>query len=74
MQLAMIGLGRMGANMVRRLMGDGHACVVHDAQAENVAALVAEGATGAVSLARGFWISRPRPWPGIRRCQASANR
>jgi 6-phosphogluconate dehydrogenase (decarboxylating) len=39
MQLAMIGLGRMGANMVRRLMGDGHPCVVHDAQAENVTAL-----------------------------------
>jgi len=50
MQLGMIGLGRMGANMVRRLMGDGHACVVHDAQAENVAALVTEGATGANSV------------------------
>ena len=50
MQLGMIGLGRMGANMVRRLMGDGHECVVHDAQAENVAALVAEGATGAETL------------------------
>ncbi len=50
MQLGMIGLGRMGANMVRRLMGDGHVCVVHDAQGENVAALVAEGATGAGSL------------------------
>lgn len=50
MQLGMIGLGRMGANMVRRLMGDGHACVVHDAQAHNVAALVADGATGADSV------------------------
>ena len=50
MQLGMIGLGRMGANMVRRLMGSGHECVVHDAQAENVAALVAEGATGAETL------------------------
>ncbi len=46
MQLAMIGLGRMGANMLRRLMGDGHACVGHDPQAESVAALVVEGATG----------------------------
>jgi 6-phosphogluconate dehydrogenase len=50
MQLGMIGLGRMGANMVRRLMRDGHACVVHDAQAHNVAALVADGATGAESV------------------------
>ena len=47
MQLAIIGLGRMGTNMAQRLMGDGHACAVYDAQAENVAALVAEGATGA---------------------------
>ena len=50
MQLGMIGLGRMGANMVRRLMGDGHTCVVHDTQPEQVAALAAEGATGAPSL------------------------
>jgi 6-phosphogluconate dehydrogenase len=50
MQLGMIGLGRMGANMVRRLMGDGHACVVHDARGESVEALAGEGATGADSL------------------------
>ncbi|GMQ95672.1 MAG: decarboxylating 6-phosphogluconate dehydrogenase [Gammaproteobacteria bacterium] len=50
MQLGMIGLGRMGANMVRRLMADGHACVVYDTDAENVAALAGEGATGADSL------------------------
>ena len=51
MQLAMIGLGRMGANIVRRLMRDGHDCVVYDVNPEAVAALVAEGATGADSIA-----------------------
>ncbi|MEO8622496.1 MAG: phosphogluconate dehydrogenase (NAD(+)-dependent, decarboxylating) [bacterium] len=50
MQLGMIGLGRMGANMVRRLMQGGHACVVFDAQPKAVKALVAEAATGADSL------------------------
>jgi 6-phosphogluconate dehydrogenase len=51
MQFGMIGLGRMGANMVRRLMRAGHSCVVFDRSAEAVAALVKEGATGASSLA-----------------------
>src|ERR1700760_65269 len=50
MQLGMIGLGRMGANIVRRLMRDGHECVVWDVSADAVAALVAEGATGATTL------------------------
>ncbi len=50
MQLGMIGLGRMGANMVRRLMRDGHGCVVFDPNPESVATLVAEGATGAGSV------------------------
>ena len=50
MQLGMIGLGRMGANMVRRAMKHGHECVVFDANPEAVAALVAEGATGAHSM------------------------
>ena len=45
MQLGMIGLGRMGANIVRRLMRDGHSCVVYDVSPDAVAALVAEGAT-----------------------------
>ena len=49
-QLAMIGLGRMGANLVRRLMRDGHPCVVYDVNAEAVQALEAEGAVGASSL------------------------
>jgi 6-phosphogluconate dehydrogenase len=51
MQIGMVGLGRMGANMVRRLMRDGHECVVHDVRAESVAAMVTEGAVGAGSLA-----------------------
>jgi 6-phosphogluconate dehydrogenase len=68
MQLGMIGLGRMGANMVRRLMADGHSCVVYDALAENVAAIVAEGAIGvdstralsdALDAPRNVWIMIP---------------
>jgi 6-phosphogluconate dehydrogenase len=50
MQLGMIGLGRMGGNMVRRLMRSGHECVVHDRSEAAVAALVKEGATGSASL------------------------
>jgi len=51
MQFGMIGLGRMGANMVRRLMKNSHEGVVYDRSAETVAALVKDGATGAASLA-----------------------
>ena len=51
MQLGMIGLGRMGANMVRRLMKDGHHCAVFDMSPAAVAALAKEGASGAASLA-----------------------
>ncbi|MCX4452093.1 decarboxylating 6-phosphogluconate dehydrogenase [Streptomyces sp. NBC_01340] len=50
MQLGMIGLGRMGANLVRRLMRDGHRCVVSDVNAAAVAELAGDGATGADSL------------------------
>jgi len=50
MQLGMIGLGRMGGNIVRRLMRHGHSAVVYDKDPKAVAALVAEGATGAASL------------------------
>jgi len=50
MQLGMIGLGRMGANLVRRLMRDGHRCVVYDVNAAAIDDLVAEGATGASSI------------------------
>ena len=68
MQLGMIGLGRMGANLVRRLMRDGHTCVVYDVSAEAVKGVEAEGATGATSLAdfvsklekpRAAWIRVP---------------
>jgi len=51
MQLGMIGLGRMGANMVRRLLKDGHECIVYDVSAKAVAELVKEKAVGAASLA-----------------------
>src|ERR1700735_2136026 len=50
MQLGMVGLGRMGANLVRRLMRDGHRCVVYDVNSGAVKALEAEGAVGASSL------------------------
>ena len=50
MQIGMIGLGRMGANMVRRLLRGGHACVVYNRSQGAVQALAREGATGAASL------------------------
>jgi 6-phosphogluconate dehydrogenase len=50
MQLGMVGLGRMGANMVRRLMQGGHTCVVYDVNPQSVKALEDEGAVGADSL------------------------
>ncbi len=50
MQMGMVGLGRMGANMVRRLMRDGHECVVYDVRPASVAELEGEGATGSDSL------------------------
>jgi 6-phosphogluconate dehydrogenase len=50
MELGIVGLGRMGANMARRLMRDGHRCVVYDVNPEAVSALAGEGADGASSL------------------------
>ena len=50
MQMAMIGLGRMGANMARRLMRDNHECVVYDRDAAAAATLEGEGALAASSL------------------------
>ncbi len=50
MQLGMIGLGRMGANIVRRLLRGGHSCVVYDVNADSIDALAGEGATGAHTL------------------------
>jgi 6-phosphogluconate dehydrogenase len=51
MQLGMVGLGRMGAGLVRRLMRDGHSCVVYDVDPKAVKALADDGATGADSMA-----------------------
>ena len=68
MQLGMIGLGRMGANLVRRLMRDGHDCVVFDVNADAIEELAGEGAVPAASLAelvekleppRAAWIMVP---------------
>src|SRR5580698_1909748 len=68
MQLGMIGLGRMGANLVRRLMRDGHHCVAYDQNPDTVKSLAGEGAKGADSLAdfvakldkpRNIWIMVP---------------
>ncbi|HEY3434458.1 MAG TPA: NAD(P)-binding domain-containing protein, partial [Solirubrobacterales bacterium] len=51
MQLGIVGLGRMGANMARRLMRDGHEIVAFDVNPDAVTELAGEGATGAESLA-----------------------
>ena len=65
MQLGMIGLGRMGANIVRRLMRDGHTCVVYDVSPDAVAALEREGATGSTLARRLRRPARPaRAMPG----------
>jgi 6-phosphogluconate dehydrogenase len=50
MQLGMVGLGRMGSNIVRRLVNDGHACVVYDVNAKAVSSLKGERVQGATSL------------------------
>ena len=50
MQLGMIGLGRMGGSMVRRLLRGGHACVVFDSQSARVTSLAHDGAAGSHSL------------------------
>ena len=68
MQLGMIGLGRMGSNMVRRLIRGGHECVVFDAAPQAVEALIREQAIGAASfedfvqklrLPRAIWLMVP---------------
>jgi 6-phosphogluconate dehydrogenase len=61
MQLGMVGLGRMGAGLVRRLQADGHECVVYDVNADAVHALEADGNTGAATLAEFVAkLSKPR--------------
>src|SRR6185295_16474648 len=52
MEIGIVGLGRMGAGIARRLMRDGHRSVVYDLNAEAVAALVKDGAQGAASIAQ----------------------
>jgi 6-phosphogluconate dehydrogenase len=73
MQLGMIGLGRMGANLVRRLMRGGHECVVYDVNPASIAAMEAEGAVAASSLEdfaakltvpRAAWIMVPAAFAG----------
>lgn len=72
MQLGMVGLGRMGANMVRRLMRGGHECVIFDVNPDNVKSLAKEGAVGAESLddfveelskPRAVWVMVPAGGP-----------
>ena len=81
MQIGMIGLGRMGGNMVRRLMKGGHTCVVYDQGANVVAGFAKEGATGAKSLEdlvsklqkpRAVWIMVPAGGPTEGTVQALA--
>jgi 6-phosphogluconate dehydrogenase len=72
MQLGVIGMGRMGANIARRLMRGGHACVVYDRDAEAVGKVVADGATAARDLhglvealapPRAVWVMLPAGGP-----------
>ncbi|HEX8771472.1 MAG TPA: decarboxylating 6-phosphogluconate dehydrogenase, partial [Acidimicrobiales bacterium] len=73
MQLGMVGLGRMGANLVRRLMKDGHECVVYDISPAAVSELEGEGAIGASSIEdfvsklsapRAAWVMVPAAYAG----------
>jgi 6-phosphogluconate dehydrogenase len=75
MQLGMIGLGRMGANMVRRLIRGGHECFVFDLNAESVKQLEGEGAGGAGTIEelveklrkpRAVWVMVPAGAPTVR--------
>src|ERR671934_186183 len=74
MQLGMIGLGRMGANLVRRLTRDGHECVVYDQNLDAVQLLIGEGAVGAATLEqlvakldlpRAIWVMVPAAITGL---------
>ncbi|MGE5323661.1 MAG: phosphogluconate dehydrogenase (NAD(+)-dependent, decarboxylating) [Actinomycetota bacterium] len=83
MQLGMVGLGRMGSNMVRRLMQGGHQCVVTDLSAQAVAEMAKEGATGSTSLddfvakltkPRATWVMVPAGSPTEQTVNALAQR
>jgi 6-phosphogluconate dehydrogenase len=83
MQLGMVGLGRMGGNMVRRLLRGGHECVVSDLNPQNVQALVQDGAKGSASLddfvaklkaPRAVWIMVPSGDPTDQTVTALAQR
>jgi 6-phosphogluconate dehydrogenase len=83
MQLGMVGLGRMGGNMVRRLVRGGHQCVVSDLSPHNVAELAKEGATGSTSLddfvakllkPRAAWVMVPAGDPTEQTVNALASR
>jgi 6-phosphogluconate dehydrogenase len=83
MQIGMVGLGRMGANMARRLMRDGHECVVFDLSGDAVRQLESEGATGASSLdeladkltkPRAAWVMVPAGAPTDQTIMALAER
>ncbi len=74
MQLGMVGLGRMGSNLVRRLMKGGHTCVVYDVNESAVKTLEAEGATGSNSVEefvnkldvpRAAWVMVPAAYTGV---------
>jgi 6-phosphogluconate dehydrogenase len=80
MELGMIGLGRMGTNMVRRLTKAGYHCVVHDVQREAIQTIAKEGAVGTASLKdfvsklkepRTVWMMVPRQWSN-QRCKPSS--
>src|SRR5664279_6031206 len=73
MQLGMVGLGRMGANLVRRLMRDGHECVVYDVNQDAIKELEGEGAQGGdtldeflakMSKPRAVWVMVPAAFTG----------
>jgi 6-phosphogluconate dehydrogenase len=83
MQLGMVGLGRMGSNMVRRLMRDGHQCVVTDLNPQAVSELAKEGATGSSSVddfvarltkPRAAWVMVPAGAPTEQTVMALAQR
>jgi 6-phosphogluconate dehydrogenase len=83
MQLGMVGLGRMGANMARRLMHGGHQCVVYDLNPDNVQQLSHDGASGATSLdefvdrlttPRTAWVMVPAGEPTEQTVKALAER